>query len=205
MARSKSIPKWIEKISACYTLLVLFELVLCLYFKRPVLIIFVIYLQAPLLWRLLKMFYGQPEGISYLGVKTKEGNLWWTAYHLQYLFNSFHFLEQILMLVPGLYSAWLRLWGSDIGKKVNWTPECRVVDRTHMKIGSRCLIGNRSYLAAHAIKKRDDRYLLYVKGVDIGDDVVLSYLVTVAPGAVIKSRSFIEAGSAVYPNENVES
>ena len=62
-------------------------------------------------------------------------------------------------------------------------------------------IGNHSYLAAHAIKKRDDKYLLYVKEVEIGDDVVLSYRVTIAPGAKVLDGSFIEAGKAVYPNQ----
>lgn len=204
MSKSNSIPKIIETLSKFYTLFFIAEVLLTISFVHPVLGVLLLYLQSPLLWRVVKMVWGQPEGISYLGTKTKEGNAWFVAFHLQQLFNTFHFFEQVLIIVPGAYSAWLRLWGSDIGSKINWTPECRVVDRTHLKIGNRVLIGNHSYIAAHAIKKRGDKYLLYVKGVEIGDDVVLSYRVTLAPGAKVSSGSFIEAGKAVYPNQKSE-
>ncbi len=76
-----------------------------------------------------------------------------------------------------------------------------MVDRTHLKIGDRALIGNHSYLAAHAIKKRGDKYLLYVKSVEVGADAVLAYRVTLAPGAYVAAGSFVEAGKAVYPNQ----
>lgn len=201
MAKSAHVPKWLERVSRYYTLFLLFQIALCFFCDFAWFSLILIYLEPPLLWRVVKARYGQPEGVSYLGDKTNDGNLWWVAFHLQYLFNSFHFFEQALMLFPGAYSAWLRLWGSNIGVKVNWTPECRCVDRTHLNIGSRVLIGNRSYLSGHAIKKRGDRYLLYVKGVEVGDDAVLSYSVTLAPGAKVAARAFIEAGQAVYPNQ----
>ncbi len=201
MSKAKSIPKIIEKLSKFYTLAFIVEIILISYYIHSLLGVVLLYVQAPIIWRVVKAIWGQPEGISYLGTKTKDGNPWFVAFHLQQLFNSFHFFEQILILLPGAYSAWLRLWGSEIGNKVNWTPECRVVDRTHLKIGSRVLIGNHSYIAAHAIKKRGDKYLLYVKGVEIGDDVVLAYRVTIAPGAKVSAGSFIEAGKAVYPNQ----
>lgn len=201
MARRPHIPKVVEKIAIFFTLFLLAQAVLLIYMGLWPLAILVIYFEPPLIWRMAKAIWGQPEGVSYLGTKTEHGNLWWVAFHLQNLFNTFHFFEQFLMLFPGLYSFWLRLWGSEIGTKVNWTPESRLVDRTHLKIGNRVLIGNRSYLAGHAIKKRGDKYLLYVKGVEIGDDAVLAYSVTIAPGAKVAARAFIEAGKAVYPNE----
>ncbi len=61
-----------------------------------------------------------------------------------------------------------------------------------------------SYLSAHAIKKKDNKYILYVKDVLIGNDVVISYSVTIAPGVVIKSKAFIDSGAVVYPNDLIE-
>tara|TARA_R110002049_G_scaffold305151_2_gene501406 strand:- start:1414 stop:2043 length:630 start_codon:yes stop_codon:yes gene_type:complete len=201
MSRKAEIPKFIEKVSRFYTLFLIIQVFVVSIEYHYIIGVLFLYLQPPIIWRVVRSIWGQPEGISYLGNKTKNGNLWWVAFHLQQIFNTFHFLEQALTLIPGAYSSWLRLWGSQIGEKVNWTPECRVVDRTHMNIGKRVLVGNHSYLAAHAIKKRDDKYLLYVKEVEIGDDVVLSYRVTIAPGAKVLAGSFIEAGKAVYPNQ----
>lgn len=195
-------PKVLEKVSVFFTIFLLLQVVVLVCLGLWPLALLLIYLEPPIIWRLLKARWGQPEGVSYLGTKTEHGNLWFVAFQLQYIFNSFHFFEQFLMIFPGAYSAWLRLWGSEIGHKVNWTPESRMVDRTHLKIGDRVLIGNRSYLAGHAIKKRGDRYLLYVKGVEVGSDAVLAYSVTLAPGARVAERAFIEAGKAVYPNES---
>ncbi len=202
MAKAASIPKIVEKLSRFYTLFLILQVIIVSTALHPLVGIIFLYIQPPLVWRLIRAIWGQPEGISYLGIKTEQGNSWWVAFHLQQIFNTFHFFEQALTLLPGFYSAWLRLWGSEVGKKVNWTPECRVVDRTHLLIGDRVLIGNHSYIAAHAIKKRGNKYLLYVKGVEIGDDVVLSYRVTLAPGAKVSSGSFVEAGKAVYPNQS---
>lgn len=202
MAKASTLPKSIETFSRFYTILLLLQMMIAFHYCGVLVALLIIYLEPPLLWRVVKKIWGQPEGVSYLGVKTKEGNSWWVAFHLQQLFNTFHFFEQLLTLFPGVYSAWLRLWGSEIGKKVNWTPESRLVDRTHLRIGDRVLIGNHSYLAAHAIKKRGDKYLLYVKAVEVGADAVLAYRVTLAPGAVVEPGSFIEAGKAVYPNQS---
>tara|TARA_R110000868_G_scaffold117600_14_gene312474 strand:+ start:13851 stop:14480 length:630 start_codon:yes stop_codon:yes gene_type:complete len=201
MAKAASMPKSLEAISRFYTITLLVQVGVVFHYFGFVAALIILYLEPPLIWRVVKMIWGQPEGVSYLGIKAKGGNSWWVAFHLQQIFNTFHLFEQFLTLFPGVYSAWLRLWGSEIGKKVNWTPESRMVDRTHLKIGDRALIGNHSYLAAHAIKKRGDKYLLYVKGVEVGADAVLAYRVTLAPGSYVAAGSFVEAGKAVYPNQ----
>src|SRR5580698_10538982 len=40
---------------------------------------------------------------------------WWATWYLQAVFNRLLWIEEIFRLVPGLYSAWLRLWGASIG------------------------------------------------------------------------------------------
>ena len=93
--------------------------------------------------------------------------------------------------------------GSKNWKKINWTAQSKIVDRPFIHIGDRCLIGNESYLSAHAIKKKDNRYLLYLKEVTIGSDVVLSLQSIVGPGAIIGDRAFISARAAVHPNAKI--
>ena len=166
--------------------------------------IFAAFFQSPIIWRYMLDKYGKPSGASYFGKHAKHGNNWFVAYQLQQLYNSFSFFEKILKLTPGAFSTWLRFWGSDVGEKVNWTPGSKVVDRTHLSIGSRVLVGNECYISAHIIKKRDNKYLLYVKQVEIGDDVVLALQVIVSPGVKIKNNAFLEAGSGVYPNGVIE-
>ena len=121
------------------------------------------------------------------------------------VYTSFSVLERTLRLVPGLYSAWLRLWGSRIGKKVNWTPECQLVDRGHLEIGDRAFIGNRTYLSAHALKKSGNRYFLFVERVSIGADTMVSYGANIGPGVEIGNRAHIGAGAALYPKTKVAS
>lgn len=168
------------------------------------LLIFACYFQAPLIWRYMLSKYGRPYGAFGFGKKAQHGNNWLVAYQLQVFYTSFPFFERVLKMIPGAYSAWLRMWGAQIGKKVNWTSGCEIVDRTHLTIGDRCLIGNQSYISAHFIIKENGKYVLYVKDVTIGNDVVLALQCVIAPGAVLKDKVLVEAGGAVYPSEVVE-
>ncbi len=168
-----------------------------------VLAILILYLLPPFIWRLLTLFGEMPIGPSYLGSKASSGNLWYSSYQLQWIFTAFPFFERLLMLFPEGYSNWLRLWGAKVGTKINWTPECKIVDRPLIEIGDRVLIGNRAYLAGHAIKKKDGKYLLWVSPIRIGDDSVLAFSTVIAPGVEIGKNCFIEAGAALYPGQKV--
>lgn len=152
----------------------------------------------------MKRLYGQPHGASYFGKHAKDGNNWFVAFQLQQLYNHFDFIERTLRLFPELYSLWLRLWGSTIGTKIIWTAQCQIVDRTHLSIGDRVLVGNQTYITAHMIKKKDNKYLLFVKPVTIGSDIVLAFQCVISPGVIIEDRAFVEAGGVLYPNEKLE-
>lgn len=169
-----------------------------------VLLIGACYFQSPIICRYMMDKYGKSKGVYYFGKNAKHGNNWFVSYQLQQIYTSFPFFERVLKLIPGFYSAWLRLWGAEIGEKVNWTSGCEIVDRPHLTIGNRSLIGNHTYISAHVIKKKEDKYLLYVKDVSIGSDVVCAFQCTLAPGAKVEDEAFIEAGAAVYPNETIE-
>lgn len=163
-------------------------------------LIFVTYFFAPIVWRIVHYFLPVKKGLSYLGKNTNELNVWFISYHLQQIYNTIPMIENLLKLIPGAYSFWLRVWGANIGKKVNWTSQCFIVDRPFVHIGDRCLIGNQAYISAHAIKKKEDRYILYLNDVMISSDVVLAVQCLIGPGVKIKDKAFVSARAGVKPN-----
>lgn len=205
----KGPPKFLDTAICFYSFTVYVELGLLIFSSlsmsvKILSVFFVLFLQAPLIWRLLHKIYGPVPKVSALGKKAESGNLWFLGHKLQEIYETFDFLEKFLKTIPGLYSFWLRLWGARIGKNVNWTSGSKIVDRPHIHVGDRTLIGNMSYLSAHAIKKKDGRYTLFVKDVEIKEDVVIAYLVTVAPGVTIAPKAFIDSGAVIYPNTPIE-
>lgn len=167
-------------------------------------LIFSAYLLSPLLWWILKLFFGRnTEGARRIGWHAKEGSTWVAYYQLQLIYTHFYFFERFLRLFPGLYSVWLRMWGSKIGKFVFWTAEMQIVDRGHLVVGDRVFFGNRCYISAHAIKRIKNKFVLYVKNVSIGDGAMVSYRVHLSPGVVVGKRAHVEAGIDLYPNAQV--
>src|SRR5438132_13968823 len=67
------------------------------------------------------------------------------------MFNRFPFLEEALRVFPGLYSNWLRLWGSHIGRLTLWAPGVAVLDRGYLDIGDDVLFGAGVRLNAHVL------------------------------------------------------
>src|SRR5262249_28318299 len=59
---------------------------------------------------------------------------WWGGHQFQVMYTAFPALEAALRLVPGAYSAWLRLWGSRIGRRVHWTPRVEITDRSLLEV-----------------------------------------------------------------------
>jgi acetyltransferase-like isoleucine patch superfamily enzyme len=204
----KSLPKNIEKFFYFFPIfqiglicLGLFDLMNNPTWSMLILLILFIYMLPPICWRFIKWSFGDIPTISYVGKNSPTGNLWLISYKLQYLFNSFPFFENILKFFPELYSSWLRLWGSKIGKKINWAPESNLVDRTHLILGDRLLIGNKTYITSHVIKKKDNKYLLFFKPVEVQSDSVISFSCTLGPGLFLPEKSFVKAFSVEYQSE----
>ena len=78
--------------------------------------LFFLYLFPPLCQRGHQLVWPLQEGLSELSKPAYSP--WWTTLQLQAVFNAAPSLEAILRLVPGVYSCWLRLWGSRIGRGV---------------------------------------------------------------------------------------
>lgn len=110
---------------------------------------------------------------------------WWGGHQFQVMYSAFPALEAALRLVPGLYSAWLRLWGSRIGRGVYWTPRVEITDRSLLDIGDGVVFGHRVACYAHLIKRRGDALVLYVRRIRIGAGVLLGAGSRLGPGARI--------------------
>ena len=160
------------------------------------------YVQPLLCFRIHEFFFPTREKATYLD---GEGyNPWFGAHQIQLIYIAFPFLEVALRLVPGLFSLWLRLWGSKVGKSVYWTPHCLITDRQLLEIGSNALVGHKSYFFPHLIKpSKSGRLLLIVKRVRVGDRVFIGAGSRLAPGVEIEDGAFLGAGAEIPPNQKV--
>ena len=87
------------------------------------------------------------EGRSRLD--TPEYSPWWGGHQFEIVYSAFPALEAALRLVPGAYSAWLRLWGSRIGRRVHWTPRLDITDRSLLEVGDDVVFGHLVACYAH--------------------------------------------------------
>lgn len=74
---------------------------------------------------------------------------WWCTWQLQSLFNRLPWMEETLRFVPGLYSAWLRLWGAKIGRLTLWSPGVKIFDRPLLRVGHDVVVGIDARLVSH--------------------------------------------------------
>lgn len=111
---------------------------------------------------------------------------WWFSAQWQLIFSRLPWLEECLRLVPGLYSAWLRLWGARIGSLVYWSPGVAVSDRQWLHIGSRVVFGMGVRLNGHAIARhRQESMALFLGSITIGDEAMIGGYSLLLPGCEI--------------------
>src|ERR1044072_3593270 len=170
---------------------------------QPVVLIFVVYLLPPVTLRLHEIFFPLREGVSRLS--EPKYSRWWGAHQIQIIYIALPQLEALLRLVPGLYSAWLRLWGSRVGRKVYWTPNIEITDRSMLDIGDRVVFGHKCKLLGHAIKPKGAAVILYLRAIKIGSDAFIGAGSRIGPGAVISDGSYLPVLTDVYINQEIES
>lgn len=161
-----------------------------------------LYVVPPLSLRVHERFHPLHPGASYLG--GSRYSPWWGAHQIQAIYIAIPQLEALLRLVPGLYSLWLRAWGSQIGRRVYWTPLVDITDRSLMVIGDGVIFGHRSGAFAHIIKPTKGSYLLYVKPVVVGPGAFIGAGANLGPGAQIGPGALVRAGEVVLPNKVVQ-
>jgi hypothetical protein len=146
--------------------------------------LFVLYLAPPLTARALSGFFRTEETV--IGADSKGFLRWWALSCLQGVFNRFAFLEELLRIVPTVYSNWLRLWGAEIGKLAFWAPGVIILDRTRLSIGNEVLFGAGVNIAPHLMARgRDGKMVLLLDTVRIGDSVSIGGYSFLGPGTKI--------------------
>ena len=148
-----------------------------------------LYLVPVAIYRLHDAVWPLVEGTS--RIDAPGYSPWWGGHQFQVMYSVFPALEGALRLVPGLYSVWLRLWGSRIGRGVYWTPLVEITDRSLLDVGHGVIFGHRVACYAHLIKRRDAGLVLYVRRIRIGDGVLLGAGSRLGPGARIEDGSVL--------------
>jgi hypothetical protein len=116
--------------------------------------------------------------------------LWWFTAQWQVIYNRLPWIEEMIRLVPSLYSTWMRLWGARVGRFVYWTPGLRILDRSLLNVGSRVVFGVGVRVNPHVIMPNDvGELVLRVGTVRIGDD------------ALVGGYSILFAGCWIAPGE----
>jgi hypothetical protein len=109
-----------------------------------------------------------PEGKIAFG--SKAFFAWWTLLQLQMIFSRLPALEELLRLVPGAYSVWLRLWGARIGRLTFWSPGTRILDRSYLQVGDDVVFGAGVRVNPHVFAKNSaGKFELLLGTVRIGD------------------------------------
>jgi hypothetical protein len=162
-----------------------------------------LYLAPVLAFRLHQALWPMKIGATQMAVKRYVP--WWGAHQAQLIYIALPPLEALLRLVPGLYSAWLRLWGARVGKRVYWTPLVDIGDRSLVDIGDDVIFGHRATLYAHLISPNKGKpgLILFVKPIVIGAGAFVGAGTVLGPGVRVAAGTMVAAGTHVYPNQEV--
>lgn len=142
-----------------------------------------LYLVPPLVVRAVILIRPLPAGRIDLG--SPAFLRWWFTAQWQMVFARLPFLEELLRLVPGIYSLWLRLWGARVGALVYWSPGVVILDRPLVRIGSRVSFGAGARINPHVVAPDGDATALYVAPVSIEDDALVGGYSLLLPGCSI--------------------
>ncbi len=160
-----------------------------------------LYLTPPILFRLHNFFIPLPLGYSEFTFS--KYSPWFGSFQLQVIYIAIPHLEAVLRLIPGAYSAWLRLWGAKIGKGVYWTPLVEIIDRPLLDIGDHVVFGHRVTTTSHYIlpNKNAPGLRLYMKPIFIGEHAFIGAGVRIGPGVTILPRAFLKYNLECFPDK----
>ncbi len=160
-----------------------------------------IYVFPLLCFKLNKLLFGDARELE----KFKETtyNAWWGGHQIQLIYIAFPIFETVLRLIPGLYSAWLRLWGAKIGRNVYWTPHVEVLDRDLVEVGDNVIFGHLVKVASHVVSPRKNSVWLFVKKVKISTGSFVGAGTVLGPGTIVKDGSFVPAGSEFFNGQEL--
>jgi hypothetical protein len=138
------------------------------WFARALLGATALYLLPPALAYLVRKLCRISEGKIAFGAKGFFA--WWALFQLQMIFCRLPALEELLKLIPGVYSVWLRLWGARIGRLTFWSPGTLILDRSYLQVGDDVVFGAGVRVNPHVFAKNSaGRFELLLGTVKIGD------------------------------------
>ena len=132
----------------------------------------VLYLLPPAVARCVLKIWPIREGR--IAMPSRDYFVWWMVLNLQVVFCRLPALEELVRLIPGAYSAWLRLWGSRIGSFTYWAAGLRILDRGFLNIGCGVAFGAGVRLNPHVVAENADGQMeLLLATVHIGDRAII--------------------------------
>jgi hypothetical protein len=164
------------------------------------LLLFVLYFLPATVQRVMFRWAPLQQGVSQ--IDGRKFSPWLASHHIQAFYDALPYLESLLRVVPGFYSAWLRMWGSRVGYGVEWPVRIDVLDRSLMDIGNRVVFSREVELAAHVRKKTEGgRSRVLVRTVRIGSYAFIGARARVCPGASVPSNASVPEMTVVGVNE----
>ena len=147
-----------------------------------------LYLAPPLAAAVVRRWL--PIRCGWISLGSRDYFAWWLLLNLQMVFCRFPVLEEVLRLVPKLYSAWLRLWGARIGRYVYWAAGVCILDRSFLDIGDAVVFGAGVRLNPHVVARNEQGEIqLALAPIQIGDR------------ALVGGYSLLTAGTRVAADE----
>lgn len=157
-----------------------------------------IYLLPPLVSRLSLALWGRPGGRVH--ADSRDYRVWWFLTQWQMVFNRLPALEELLRLVPGLYAAWIWLWGGSLSPFSFVGPGLIVTDRYLLDVRRGAVLGMKSALIGHtAVREEDGRFVVILAAPVVERDAMLSGGAAIGPGAVLRAGHRLPAGQRLAP------
>jgi hypothetical protein len=164
---------------------------------RFLIVIASVYLVPPLLCRTVCLATRPSEGELPAG--SRDFFVWWAMLQTQVLFLRLPWLDELLRFVPGLYSAWLRLWGARVGRLTYWAPGVVVLDRPYLEIGNDVRFAAGVRLASHLLVQGTQGAALLLGTIRIGDGASLGGYATLGPGSEVAAGDHAHAFLVLPP------
>ncbi len=160
-----------------------------------------LYLAPAALGGLLTRLRPTPTGT--FGLTDPGYRHWWLMLQLQLPFNRLTVLEEALRLVPGLYPAWIRLWGGHLSAQSFVGPGVMIGDRHLIRVGPRAVLGARAGFAGHiAFRDKAGRWRVTVAPCEVGADAIVGGDAGMGPGAVLADGATLPAARHLGPHKH---
>lgn len=160
-----------------------------------------LYLLPPLICRLLFPFFNYNKNLFY--DDDAFYFYWWLTVQLQVVYLRFPFLEEILRMVPTLYSNWLRLWGGKVGKNNYWSAGVSIMDRPFLDIGNFVVFGYGASISSHLVKNKNGKLELMLSNIIIEDRAMLGGESVMSPGARLGKETLLPGRQVLYPFQEI--